>query len=96
MATLRFANLRKACAAALVPLNDAAGWALPDEQVVLAVEAARDGVRSADGFEALRLAVAEGELLLGSRHHLGRPSFSELLTLASVLRSPVADEVMAL
>jgi hypothetical protein len=80
--------------AAMVPLRDVDGWALPGSQVTVAVGAARDGASLVGGVEGLRDAFDGGALALGSRLVAGRPLDSELLVLASVLRSPVADEAM--
>lgn len=91
--TVTYDNLRRACVAAAVPLQDREGWALADEQVVAAVEAAREGAGLRYGAAALEYEVSAGRIALGSRVVMGRAVWSEVLTLASVLRSPVADEV---
>jgi hypothetical protein len=86
-------NVRRACEVACVPLRDADSWPLPDEQVVIAVKAARDGKSLAQGVKALHGAILAGHLRFGSRVLMGAPLRSELLVLASVLRSRVADGV---
>lgn|GEM_PF-6030730 len=92
---ISFGNLRHTCAAASVPLQDADGWALRDDQVAMAVQAARTGDRLIDGAVALMGAVSMGHVRLGSRVLAGRMTWPEVLTLASVVRSPVADEAMS-
>jgi hypothetical protein len=92
--SISFGNLRRACTAAMVPLEDPDGWALPDGQLVLAVEAAREDGWLVDGAVALQGAIDVGALALGSRVLVGPATSAEVLMLAAVLRSPVADEAV--
>jgi hypothetical protein len=86
-------QLRRACEVAYVPLADAEGRPLPDDDVVEAVAAARC-YRSLERAALVLLSESRrGVLPLVSRVFGGPIGMSEALVLASVLRSPVAEGI---
>lgn len=85
-----FAPLRRICGLAAVPLVDADGWALPDPQVTAAVRAARRGGLTR-GVAALEAAIRSGKVPVSSRVYGGAMTGSEVVALAQILRSSVAD-----